>query len=498
MPDPIVVDAPDAAGLADASLDGLSDLDFLDATIAKSLESTDIPPKETDSGDVEEPVVEPVAQPEKKDVKPAEPEAKPDKDPADKQEADKVEEPEHDDGSEGVSIKKLTDLAKASPEFKALLDKNPGLRNQLFVTARRAERSGQYDELFQTPALAKEAKNAADDAFFTRGLYEGKTPEDSDKFWRKLQWDDLVKDEKGQPKIDPQTGQYQTYGSYDHHTSHYRMAVYQQAERLAGQLQASGQTFRDAGGNEVSADDLLVAVQILRAVTNGVPLPASGQPAQAAEGAPAPKAPVAQQQVPPNVQKELDELRARDRQRQQTETKTAEEFKTDVEAQRLSAVQTDIKNLLAKRLPANVGITEYMREMMVRDTANEIYRLSRSNMAHQSQIKRALSAAPKTADGAKSVVAIEQAFAKEMIPRILAGVIKKAVPGITAANTGAQQKVKAQAQRREVASSGGVSTPSRPDAKAAAAKIMADAKKAGREVSDMDLLDGVMNEVHGR
>lgn len=490
--DTIVSEPAVDPGLADADLGGLSDIAVLDKIAGDALAAKNEPAAATDTPVVEDKPADatPVSE-TKPEVKP-EVEAKPE---------DKADESEPDEGTEGVSIKKLQDLTKASPEFKALLDKNPGLRNQLFVTARRAERSSQYDELFQTPTLAKEAKIAADEHFSHQQFYNGRTPEDADKFWRLMQWQDLVKDEKGQPKVDPQTGRYESYGNYDHHTAHYRMAVYASAENMASQLEQDGKTFKDASGQEVSADDLRTAVHILRAATNGVPIPTGMFQTPAGEAAAQPGQQAApKQQLPTHLQKELDDLRAKDRQNKQTDAQTAESFKADVETQRVAAVETDIRNLLAKRLPANVGISDYMRDMIVRDTAAEINRLAKGNLAHQHQVTRATTAAPRTADGAKSVVAITQAFAKELIPQTLSRVISKAVPGITASNVNAQKKVAAQvtSSGKEVRSSGGVSTPTRPDARQVAKDIEAKAKKDGKPVSDMDVLEGIMQGVHGR
>lgn len=484
MPDDPINGGPVDAGLVDADLGGMSDEQALDAVIAKNFpdaEASDAAPEAA----VEEPIIP--AEPVEKDDKPVEDPAKPAEKvedqqakPDDKQDA----EPAEDDVADGLTVGRLQSLQKSNAEFKALLEKHPELRGQFYGAARRAERANQYDELFQTPALAKEAKTAAEEAYFSRDLYTN--PQQTEKFWRKLQWDDMVKDDQGRP-VRNADGTLQMTGNYDRVTSAYRQDVYNQLDQMVNALESKGQTFKDKNGTEVSHDDLRVALHVMRALTQGTPIPM--QPVAGPDGKPVrPEAP----KLPDDVQRELEELRARDSERQQNSQAGETQFKQSVDEAAFNAVQGDIKSLLTKRLPANAAVSDYLKDTIVRDTVAEVLKAGRENAAHQSVLVRALQSATRDKAGSDKVIAIQQAFAKELIPKILSRVIAKAVPGVTANSQQTLKKVEAQTKRKEVASSGGVSTPSRPDARQVAKDAVAKAKSQGKDLSDMELLDAVL------
>lgn len=69
-------------------------------------------------------------------------------------EEDVDEEPFSLDAPGVVAPKELAGIVNDNPEFKAVLDANPEIKNKLFATARQAARAAQYEEVFPTPAEA--------------------------------------------------------------------------------------------------------------------------------------------------------------------------------------------------------------------------------------------------------------------------------------------------------------------------------------------------------
>jgi hypothetical protein len=277
----------------------------------------------------------------------------------------------------------------------------------------------------------------------------------------------------------------------------YRHSWYDAVQQGAQHLLDSNQIVKDpAGGLDISGEDALEAVRILQVMTEGkssIPAPGSA-PANALPPTQRP----AQAQLSPEVQAQLKELADLKSAATQTTGKNFESFQTQVDQKSRAAVEADVKNLLAKRLPANAAISDYTKEKIVSDTVNSITRSAKTNTAHQSILNRSIRNVSRDDAGVAKVVAIQQAYAKDLIGRELAKVLSKATQGIVAQNQATQQKVTAQVNRREAQTSGGVSSPTRPDARQAAREIDATAKKSGKVLSDLEFVDQVVASQRAR
>lgn len=455
------------------NIDGLSDLQIVDNAIAAAATaaSTDAGDESvTDDQTTDDVVNDAIADAEGEEVvADAEPAAK----------ADEVEEPvaakptdEADDDVEAdatnLSVSSLKTKISKSPELKTLMDKDPTFRNQVFQTARRAERANQYDELFQTPALAKEIKDAAEDQYQTRQLFEG---EDSTKFLQKLIFNSLERGEDGKVKLD-EVGRPISTGAYERHMRVYRDNVWGSIDNVAKKV-------GDKVVNGVSGDEIREALRIVKMIVGDAQ--DGGEAAAESEDA-----------MPTQWKAELDRLRKLESDVKATTTTSVADFKSQVDTATHEMLVTDVKNLFAKRLPAGVAYSDYIKNVIVNDTVNEIEKMAKGNMAHQDVLSRGLRGAARTTDGVKKLVGIQQSFAKELIPRILAKVMTQATPGVVSQNATKHKTITAQNGRREVATSGGVSNPARPDAKLAAQTAIANAKKSGKPLSDMELVEAVV------
>jgi hypothetical protein len=394
----------------------------------------------------------------------------------------------------GLSIGQLNKALASTPELKAIFDKNPQLRAQFFYNARQAERSAKYDELFQTPAMAQEVKRAAESEFQFNDLFE----KEPIKALENLRARSFERNEDGSLKINPETGLPVDNGSYDRAMGAYRNAWYGAIESGVQQLAASGRSLADpSGGPAISHADLQEALRILQIATEGsskLPAPNFGTsaPASVPGQQQQPQAAAQRAALPPEVQAQLAELEKIKASQKANEGQSFDTFKTSIEDQSNTAIETDVRNLLAKRLPANAGFSDYMKDKIVSDTVAEVKKVAAANAAHQSVVARLTRSVNKDAAGIQKVVAQRQSFAREIIGRKLADVLSRATPGVVAQNRQTQQKVQAQVARREVQSSGGVSTPSRQDVRQVARDIDSNARKAGKPLSDLDFVDAVV------
>lgn len=377
----------------------------------------------------------------------------------------------------GLSIASLNKVIEKTPELKAALEKDPGLKKQLFQNARRSERANQYDELFATPALAKEAKTAADAFYETRQLFEG---DDSTKFLQKLVYDSLEKDENGAIKHDS-FGRPLSTGAYERHMATYRQNWHGVMEDIGKNLIAQGKMVDD-----ISGQDVIEALRILRIVSG------ENTAGESAQGNVKTATAAGEETLPAHIRQELEEGRRARASAQQAQATTIEQFRGNVAKATHAALETDVRNLLVKRLPKDAALTDYMKDVIVNDTVSSIERLTKANAVHQDLVTRAVRFATRDDAGIKKVVAQEQAFAKELLSRELAKVLSRATPGVVQQNASTHSKVQAQATRKEVATSGGVSTPSHPDARKATEAAVAAARKEGKVLSDMDIVDMAM------
>src|SRR6266566_883812 len=295
-------EAPAAAGNTSEGFSDASDLSFLDSTLASHYASADASAAAAgaDATAVPEPITVPADQePEfaaAPDTAQTPPVAAPPKveaapEPAVSSDADAA----FDDGTQqSLSIASLNKKLSATPQLKALVDADPAFRNQLFYNARLAERSAKYDELFQTPQLAQEVKQAAEAQFTSRDNFSN----DPRKFLENLRSQSFERDENGQIKLDPQTGMPTDTGAYDKAMGTYREAWYDAVGQGIQGLAASGQFIPDpASGVNITSADLQEALRLIQIATEGssrIPPPqgmaqAQAQPAQQQQAAGTPQ-----------------------------------------------------------------------------------------------------------------------------------------------------------------------------------------------------------------
>lgn len=378
------------------------------------------------------------------------------------------------DLGENLTIKSLNEKARSSPEFKALLDKDPAFKNQLFYSARMNERASQYDELFQTPALAREAHAAANDHYETRELLAT----DQGEFLKKLFVDTIEKDAQGNLMRDA-NGRYQTSGHYEKAMAMHREAFYGQIAEFAKSLGDGTLT-----GTDIPANDLVEAVKIFQAIEHYFgfgPAPSGAvRPAQAAQP---------NSSLPAEVQAQLKELEQIKSSQAQSSKQSLESFTTQVTDKVSKALESDIKANLDLRLPKNAAFSDYTKNAIVRDALTEVNRIVKANRAHSEVLNRTLKSVTRDEAGIQKVIDLERAHAREIYPRILAKLLSANTQSIVTANQAGRDKVTQQLNRREVATSGGVSTPPRQDVRVRAQEIEAEAKRNGKRLSDLDLVN---------
>lgn len=463
-----IMDRALAAKEAEAATDDVDD----DSTADESVDDAVAAAKAKDAEESEEEAVEEPAEAEaeaEKASKDAAEEAKADENKA------KDEPTEDEEFSPSLSVHALQTRIAKTPELKALVEKDPKFRNALFHTARQADKAAKYDDIFQTPALASEAAKAAEGFYELRNLYEG---EDSIKFLQRLVFDSFEKDEAGNVKLD-ELSRPVSNGAYERHMGKYREVWFNDVVARAKSF-ADGTVFFD----DISKEDILEAVRIVQAVTEGKP----------GAGAPANKAPVSKE-----IQDQLDELARIKAERATASTQSAAEFDKNVDVATKDAIETDLKNLLAKRLPKDSALTDYFKDKIISDAAQSILSLAEKNKAHQNVLKIAKKNSTRDAAGVTKITNIQKAFAKELYGRELTRVLTQATPGVVTTATAARERIANQKNRPEVKANGGVGSPSLPASPLATAKaIEADFKAKGKRpsaVSEEEFLNEALSRV---
>ncbi len=449
-----IVDTPVAP---DANL---SDEQFLDQAIeaAQKDEPAAEEPVKEQKEEIAQPAEEEEKAPEKKEepVKPAEPAT------VEPEEVTALDVEGH------VTVKSLVERMK-DQAFKAILDKDPGFRNQLFYTARHAEKAAKYDEIFTTPELAKEAYTAAQEHYTFRELFEGDDPL---KFLEKLATDSIARDEQGRFKIE--NGQPVSNGAYDRAMTAYRNSWYDHIENQLARFQEGALVAGD-----ISKEDVHEALNILKAVT---------------EGKPQAKAETKAPELPKEVQEQLDELARLKGEQKAATDKSSGEFRSNMETKSEELIRGDVKAVLDARLPKDEAYGEYLREKIINDTTANIMALAKKSAPQQNVINTAIRFSKRDDESLAKVANMNRSYAKNILASELAKVLAKAGKPVLAQASATASKVSDQRKRVDVKGSAGVATPSRPDAGAIAARIQSDAMKQGKRLSDEQLLELTLQE----
>jgi hypothetical protein len=364
-----------------------------------------------------------------------------------------------------LTVAGLQKRLAASPHFKAAIEADPELKRQLFYTARRADRAAKYDDLFQTPTAAADMKVAADEHFERSNLYES----DPEKFLQKLVFDSFVRDDQGRVKLE--NGVPVQNGAYTKLMATQRGFLYDQVTSHAQHMITNNLV-----GENFNGQDVLEALRIFKAIVDGSP----AKPGET-------KTSSGEENLPDHIKAELAESRRLRAERASTDAQTSTQFGTTVEQKMSDGIRSDAKAMLAKRLPANSALSDYLREKVIDDTVKEIERLAKGNAAHMNYISRSLKTVARNDEGASKIVTARQSFAKELMPRVLARFLHQATNAVVASTDATRKKINSQS-RPEVVTSGGVKSPSRPDVKRAGEAVVAKNKHA----SDMDVINAVL------
>lgn len=393
--------------------------------------------------------------------------------------AAKPEASEFDLATDDLTIKSLNDKVSKSPEFKSVLDKDPELKKQLYYSARRGERASIYDEMFQTPALAKEVKQSAEDHYEFREAFNTS----GEEALKSLFMMTIEKDTNGELSRDPNTGMYVASGAFDKAMATHRSAFYTQLGQIV-----EGLGDGNFGTTEISAADAKEAIRIFQEIEHSLGFgPASRQPAS-------PRQPDNRSgdNLPADVRARLDRLDKLEAEKVGTDKVSFESFSTNVDGKVKESLEGDVKTLLNTRLPANVAMTDYTKNAIVRDVLSEVEKLSRSNRAHQDLRSRMVKSVTRDDEGIKKVVEFERSYSRDIFPRILSRILTESTKSTVSASKAVASKVNAQVNRKDVEVSGGGSPLARPDVKARAKEIDLAFKKQGKRLSDMELADHII------
>lgn len=376
--------------------------------------------------------------------------------------------------TDDLTVKGLNERLAKSPEFKALVDKDPELKKQLFYAARRNERATIYDEMFQTPAMAKEVHSAANEFFEFKDSYS----ENPEEALKQLFVMTIEKDDKGE-MVRGSDGRFVTSGAFDKAMALHRSAFYGQLDQLAQGLGDNA-----FGNTDITQADLSEAIRIFQVMESEFGFGKAPAPRAAA----VPPAPV-DSTLPADVQAKLDRLDKLEKGAQDSQKQTFDTFRTSVTTEVTKALETDVKTRLAAVLPTNSAMTDYTKNAIVRDVIQEVEKLAKANAAHKSIFERSLKSAPRDGDGIKKMVDLERSYAKEIFPRILSRLLTQNTQSVVAQNGTMRGKLDGQMSRKELETSGGGGAPARPDAKEKARELDAAARKAGKRMTDMDIVN---------
>jgi hypothetical protein len=261
---------------------------------------------------------------------------------------------------------------------------------------------------------------------------------------------------------------------------HYRGVWYGTVLQEAQRLAQSNQTF----GDGITGADVQEAVRILQILTEGKTTLTGPDGSAPAHETPA--------ELPAEVKAQLKELETIKAGKVAEVKKSLETFSARISEAERTSLETDVKNLLAKRLPKDAALGEYLKDKIIADTVASVTAMAGKNAAHQNVRSRAIQNASKDDAGMASVLKLSQSFTKELIARELARILTSAAPSVVKQNAELKATVEAQARKKEARTSGGVSTPSRPDAMLTAKNAEALARKAGKQVSDEEIMDQVL------
>lgn len=378
-----------------------------------------------------------------------------------------------------VTVSSLRKTIEKSPELTKFMTANPAFRNQLFHSARRAERAALYDAVLQTPALAKEASEAAEKFYQRQEMFQS---EDSEKFFQSMLQDSIERDAEGRIKLD-NNGQPVNNGRFEQHMTHYRTQWFNSVVGFAQQMAQKGNVMQSPDG-DISAEDITEAIKILELITNGK----SGLTKNKEEAA----------ELPEAVRAQIKELEARKANDLKAHDEAKKAFSGRVETEATKRLETDVKNLLAKRLPAGAAIGDYLKDKVIADTVASVTALASKNAAHQAVVRRATMYATKDDAGLETVLKLKQSFMKDLIGTELRKVLAAATPTVVAASKELNGKINAQRGKVEPRTSGGVNAPSRPDVANLGREIDAAARKAGKPLSDIELMSQVAEAAQKR
>lgn len=371
---------------------------------------------------------------------------------------------------EPLTVKALNDKLGKNPEFKTALDKDPGLRNLLYATARQAEQSKQFKEIFQTPAMAKTALELANKHIEFENTVSGGKPE---QVLDGLYGMTAMRDANGEIDYNQPNPQYAAA------ITHYREGnLWPHVASLVERIPAEGIRI---GSELVKAEDLRDALAIVAtALGDKVDLKSP----YAGSAASAPK----DNKLDPETQGRLDRLDQLEQKDRDASARQAEEYNTSIRTGIGESVTTAAKGYLDNLIKSrpNAAITDYIKSTIIEKAVAEVYELAKNDQAYKAHINFLFKSSKKDEEGRKKIVAEATKYAKERLPRVIANHISQASKGVIAGQQQKLDKITKQKERTEVQGNGGVASPSRLDP---AKRVEEFIKTNKRKPTDLEILN---------
>lgn len=370
--------------------------------------------------------------------------------------------------AEVIAPKDLATAINASPELKAAIDANPALKNQLFANARRSEKLTAIEQYVRSPEEAKvmqERTGTFNNLSDLMGSINRGDLSSVNNFLTALVGQTILRDESGQPIINPKTGKPQTDGSM------FRM--------LTGAYELRHSNLRKAYENEGN-DEAVAAIDLLNGLQGIGASPASRE---------------SEQGLSPEQKAREDQISSRERalnEREQAGRAEAEKaFTRSVGLGRAEKFDGELDTLIK----ASSGLGDFNREAVRSSVMQGLKDFLKGDATYNAELKE-LEREPKTEVTRNKIVAVGLRYMRNNLGRIAAPIFAEA--GAQAMTQQAEQTAthdaRAKASRGEGAGAA-VTSPTAPaklDGQALTSHVVAEfVAKNNRQPDMSEILAGV-------
>lgn len=297
-----------------------------------------------------------------------------------------------------IAPKDLAAALNASPELKAAIDANPALKGQIFANARRSEKLTQIEQYVRSPEEAKVMQQTTGTFNNLSDLMGSIKTDDLStvhNFLSALVGQTILRDENGEPIINPKTGKPQTDGSM------FRMLTGAYAVR-----HSNLRPMYEKEGNEeaVAAIDLLNGLQGIGAS------PASRE---------------SEQGLSPEQKAREDQISQRERalnEREQTGRAEAEKaFKRSVALGRAEKFDGELDSLIK----ASDGLKDFNRQAVRSSVMDGLKDFLRGDATYNAEL-RELERLPQTEATRNKLVEVTVRYMRNNLGRIAAPILAEA------------------------------------------------------------------------